>query len=63
MLWLLLSAGPQVHGLKRRYEVGLGKLLAAEADVGVMKAELIELQPKLVETGGAHIVYDPADVL
>ncbi len=37
--------------MKRRYEVGLEKLLAAEADVNVMKTELIELQPKLVQTG------------
>lgn len=37
--------------MKRRYKVGLEKLLAAEADVNVMKTELIELQPKLVETG------------
>ena len=27
------------------------KLLAAEADVNIMKTELIELQPKLIETG------------
>ena len=37
--------------MKTRYQVGLEKLLAAEADVTVMKTELIELQPKLVETG------------
>eukprot|EP00798_Chlamydomonas_sp_ICE-L_P008519 gene8518-4817_t len=36
---------------QRRYQVGLEKLLAAEQDVNVMKKELIELQPKLVETG------------
>ncbi len=41
----------QVHQMKRRYEVGLEKLLAAESDVNIMKKELIELQPKLVETG------------
>ncbi len=40
-----------MNGLKRRYEVGLEKLLAAEADVNIMKQELIELQPKLIETG------------
>jgi dynein heavy chain len=48
---LLASKRKQVHGLKRRYEVGLDKLLAAEADVGAMKEELIALQPKLIETG------------
>ena len=31
--------------------MGLEKLLAAEADVGVMKEELIALQPQLVSTG------------
>jgi hypothetical protein len=41
-----------VNLLKRRYEVGLQKLLAAEAEVSIMKVELIELQPKLIETGG-----------
>ncbi len=46
-----VSVCMQVHNMKRRYEVGLEKLLAAEADVNTMKAELIELQPKLVETG------------
>ncbi|KAG1667277.1 hypothetical protein FOA52_012566 [Chlamydomonas sp. UWO 241] len=40
-----------VGTLKRRYEVGLDKLLAAEADVNVMKTELIELQPKLIVAG------------
>lgn len=40
-----------MHGLKRRYEVGLEKLLSAETDVGAMKEELIALQPKLIETG------------
>lgn len=34
-----------------RYEIGLEKLLAAETDVNAMKADLIELQPKLIETG------------
>ena len=37
--------------MKNRYQIGLEKLFAAEADVNVMKTELIELQPKLVETG------------
>ncbi|KAF6265404.1 dynein heavy chain 6 [Scenedesmus sp. NREL 46B-D3] len=37
--------------LRRRYEVGLEKLLAAEGEVNVMKQELINLQPKLIETG------------
>lgn len=46
-----MQCNPQVHGLKRRYEVGLEKLLAAEQDVGAMKEELIALQPKLIETG------------
>lgn len=31
--------------------MGLEKLLAAEKDVNEMKQELIELQPKLIETG------------
>ncbi|GFR44543.1 hypothetical protein Agub_g5814 [Astrephomene gubernaculifera] len=48
---LLSAKRKQVHGLKRRYEVGLDKLLAAEHDIGVMKEELIALQPKLIETG------------
>lgn len=34
-----------------RYEIGLEKLLSAETDVNAMKADLIELQPKLIETG------------
>uniref|UniRef100_A0A383V949 AAA+ ATPase domain-containing protein n=1 Tax=Tetradesmus obliquus TaxID=3088 RepID=A0A383V949_TETOB len=37
--------------LRRRYEVGLEKLLAAEGEVNVMKQELIDLQPKLIGTG------------
>ncbi|EFJ50020.1 dynein heavy chain 6 [Volvox carteri f. nagariensis] len=48
---LLSAKRKQVHGLKRRYEVGLEKLLSAEHDIGVMKEELIALQPKLIETG------------
>ena len=36
-----------------RYAVGLDKLLAAESEVNVMKQELIELQPKLIQTGKA----------
>lgn len=32
-------------------QVGLKKLLDAEEEVNVMKQELIELQPKLIETG------------
>lgn len=32
-------------------QVGLEKLLAAEGEVNVMKQELINLQPKLIETG------------
>jgi hypothetical protein len=32
-------------------QVGLEKLLAAEGEVNVMKQELIDLQPKLIETG------------
>lgn len=38
--------------MKGRYEVGLEKLLAAEKEVNIMKVELIQLQPKLIETGG-----------
>lgn len=34
-----------------RYEIGLQKLLSAETDVNAMKTDLIELQPKLIETG------------
>lgn len=41
----------QVNMMKNRYQIGLEKLLTAEADVNVMKTELIELQPKLIETG------------
>ncbi len=41
--------------MKRRYEVGLDKLLSAEQDVNTMKGELIALQPKLVETGEAMV--------
>ena len=47
---LLASKRKQVQGLKRRYEVGLEKLLAAESDVGAMKEELIALQPQLEES-------------
>ena len=42
---------PQVMQMKRRYEVGLDKLFTAEKEVNIMKQELIELQPKLIETG------------
>ena len=38
--------------MRKRYEVGLDKLLSAEAQVEVMKRELIELQPVLVKTQG-----------
>lgn len=31
--------------------MGLEKLLTAEKEVNIMKQELIELQPKLIETG------------
>lgn len=48
---LLSSKRKQVMQLKKRYEVGLEKLLAAEKEVGIMKQELLALQPKLVETG------------
>jgi hypothetical protein len=41
-----------MHQMKRRYEVGLEKLLSAEGQVNTMKQELIQLQPKLIETGG-----------
>ena len=41
---------PQVHQRRSRYETGLQKLLAAEAEVATMKQELIELQPKLIQT-------------
>lgn len=40
----------QVHEIKRRYEVGLEKLLGAETQVGQMKKELEELQPVLIKT-------------
>ena len=36
--------------MKRRYEVGLEKLQSAADQVSVMKRQLIELQPKLVES-------------
>jgi dynein heavy chain len=39
-----------VHQRRSRYETGLQKLLAAEAEVATMKQELIELQPKLIQT-------------
>jgi hypothetical protein len=39
-----------VHQRRSRYETGLQKLLAAEAEVANMKQELIELQPKLIQT-------------
>lgn len=48
---LLDAQRSAVQQLRSRYEVGLDKLLAAEGEVNVMKQELIELQPKLVETG------------
>lgn len=37
--------------MSHRYEIGLQKLLSAETDVNAMKTDLIELQPKLIETG------------
>jgi hypothetical protein len=40
-----------VAAFVHRYEVGLEKLLTAEKEVNIMKQELIELQPKLIETG------------
>jgi hypothetical protein len=40
----------QVHQRRTRYEAGLQKLLAAEAEVATMKQELIDLQPKLIQT-------------
>eukprot|EP00878_Enallax_costatus_P031925 GHUV01034994.1.p1 GENE.GHUV01034994.1~~GHUV01034994.1.p1 ORF type:complete len:506 (+),score=169.08 GHUV01034994.1:358-1875(+) len=48
---LLGAQRSNVQQLQRRYEVGLEKLLTAEGEVNVMKQELIELQPKLIETG------------
>ena len=41
----------QLRKMQRYYSVGLEKLLSAEEQVGVMKQELIELQPKLIATG------------
>jgi hypothetical protein len=43
-----------------QFQVGLEKLLAAEGEVNVMKQELIDLQPKLIETGereGSSVIY------
>lgn len=40
---------PSIHAVL--LQVGLEKLLAAEGEVNVMKQELIDLQPKLIETG------------
>ena len=36
-------------------QVGLEKLLAAESEVNIMKQELTDLQPKLIETGEDHL--------
>jgi dynein heavy chain len=35
--------------MKKRYEVGLDKLINAESQVSVMQEELIKLQPALIE--------------
>lgn len=48
---LLGSKRKEVHTLKRRYQVGLEKLLNAEDQVSTMKQELIDLQPQLIATG------------
>jgi len=48
---LLDTKRREVRSLKRRYEVGLEKLLSAETQVEGMKKELIELQPVLIKTG------------
>ncbi|KAK9829119.1 hypothetical protein WJX72_004004 [[Myrmecia] bisecta] len=48
---LLAAKRNQVQTLKRRYETGLEKLLAAESEVNVMKEELTALQPRLIATG------------
>ncbi len=45
-----LTALLQVLQRRTRYEAGLQKLLAAEAEVAIMKQELIDLQPKLIQT-------------
>jgi hypothetical protein len=37
----------------RPLQVGLQKLLDAEGQVGIMKQELIDLQPQLIQTGKA----------
>jgi hypothetical protein len=39
----------QVHQRRSRYKAGLQKQLAAETEVATMKAELVELQPKLIQ--------------
>jgi len=44
----------EIQTMKKRYEVGLEKLLSASGEVGVMKNELVALQPKLKEA--AHQV-------
>jgi len=59
---LLATRRKAVSTVKKRYEVGLEKLLSAEGQVEGMKAELIALQPKLVvaqkETADAMVVIE-----
>eukprot|EP00899_Mesostigma_viride_P002516 jgi/Mesvir1/12265/Mv00478-RA.2 len=47
---LLAQKRDQVMTVKRRYEVGLEKLLSAEDQVTVMKRELEDLKPVLIRT-------------
>eukprot|EP00899_Mesostigma_viride_P012092 jgi/Mesvir1/20884/Mv07961-RA.1 len=47
---LLRAKQEEVAGLRRRYEVGLQKLLSSEVEVNTMQVELEELKPKLIQS-------------
>ncbi|PVD24893.1 hypothetical protein C0Q70_15383 [Pomacea canaliculata] len=47
---LLNQKRMEILTLKNRYMVGLEKLAFSEAQINVMQQELVELQPKLIET-------------
>lgn len=59
---LLANRRKAVSQVKKRYEVGLEKLLSAEGQVEGMKIELIALQPKLVvaqkETADTMVIIE-----
>jgi dynein heavy chain len=47
---LLAKKRGEIKAAQKRYEVGLEKLTTTESSVGIMKQEIIDLQPVLVKT-------------